>query len=257
MTTSTPIIVLVHGGWHTPASYGKFSTALKALGHELHIPSLPSMNGTRPPNANLETDTTLIYSYVESLVNAGHHIVILMHSYGGQVGTNALVGLGAETRRQQGLPGGVTRLIYIAAFALEEGGSMVGVVNSFGHEVLIPLAFDVADDDSCVDREPRNLVLGEPVLPDEELDAYVAGLRRWNGRAMYQEIRGCAWREIPVSYVFATADMTASFDYQKSFVERMREQGMEVETFSLETGHFPTFTKADELAGIVCGIIGK
>ncbi|KAF5860130.1 hypothetical protein ETB97_001988 [Aspergillus alliaceus] len=27
-----------------------------------------------------------------------------MHSYGGQVGTDALVGLGAETRRQEGRP---------------------------------------------------------------------------------------------------------------------------------------------------------
>lgn len=60
-----------------------------------------------------------------------------------------------------------------------------------------------------------------------------------------------------MSFVYATADMTVPFDYQKSFVEKMQEQGREVETFLLGTGHCPTFTKANELAEIVHGVVTR
>ncbi|KAE8374946.1 Alpha/beta hydrolase fold-1 [Aspergillus bertholletiae] len=254
MPHTHPAIVLIHGAWHTPALYAEFTSTLKSQGHEVHVPRLPSMNGARPPNADLNTDTGFIRSYVESLADAGREVVVLMHSYGGQVGTNALVGLGAETRKQQGQTGGVVRLIYIAAFAVTENNSMISIVRSFGHEELIPLAFDFAEDNSVVSRDPKTLIIG-PGRPDDATDAYIAAMPRWNGKAMYQDVQRCAWREIPISYIFATADMTVPLDYQKSFVEKMRDEGRQVDTFELETGHCPTFTKFQEVAKIVDGIV--
>ena len=47
-----------------------------------------------------------------------------MHSYGGQVGTNALSGLGATKRAAEGKPGGIIELVYLAGFAMVEGTSM-------------------------------------------------------------------------------------------------------------------------------------
>ena len=53
-----------------------------------------------PPNADLYTDSDLIHAYVvSSLVRAGRTVVAIIHSYGGQIGTDALIGLG---RRGQG-----------------------------------------------------------------------------------------------------------------------------------------------------------
>ena len=48
------------------------------------------MNEARPPNADLATDTAMVRGDVESLVDAGRTVIAIMHSYGGQVGTNAL-----------------------------------------------------------------------------------------------------------------------------------------------------------------------
>ncbi|KAE8364747.1 Alpha/beta hydrolase fold-1 [Aspergillus caelatus] len=256
MPNSSPAILLVHGAWHTSAHYAEFTSALRSKGHEVHVPRLLSVNGARPPNTDLSSDTDLIRSYVESLAEAGREVVVLMHSYGGQVGTNALVGLGAETRKQQGRTGGVVRLIYIAAFAVTENNSMISVVEAFGHGELIPLAFDFAEDNSCVSRDPKNLIVG-PGRSDEETDAYIAAMPRWNGKTMYQAVERCAWRDIPVSYIYSTADMTVPLDYQKSFVEKMREAGRDVDTFEVETGHCPTFTKFEEVAKIVDGVVSK
>lgn len=38
-----PVIVIVHGAWHVPASYDKLTKGLEAAGYEVHVPRLPSM----------------------------------------------------------------------------------------------------------------------------------------------------------------------------------------------------------------------
>ena len=252
MAAVKPTIVLIHGGWHIPSTYSKFTNSLKSAGYEVHVPRLPSMNEARPPNTDLTTDTELIRGYVESLVDAGRSIIAIMHSYGGQVGTNALYGLGLKSRSQSGesLSGGVIQLIYMCAFALPEGGSMVGKVKEFGHEHLLPLAFDFDDDDSCLNRDPKTLLIG-PGADDVEVDAYVASLVRWNGKSMYQEITNCAWRDIPVTYIYTSQDMTVPLDYQKSMVEGMQAEGQVVHTFELATGHCPNLTMTQEVADII------
>lgn len=86
-------ILLVCGGWHTPQSYGKLTKQLQSLGYEVHVPTLPSTNQSRPPNADLKSDTDHVRSAAEILVNKGLELIVLMHSYGGQIGTNALHGM--------------------------------------------------------------------------------------------------------------------------------------------------------------------
>ncbi|KAF2244383.1 alpha/beta-hydrolase [Trematosphaeria pertusa] len=257
MAATKPTIVLIHGGWHVPATYSKLAEALRSSGYEVHVPRLASVNETRPPNADLSTDTALIRSYVENLVQAGRDVVAIMHSYGGQVGTNALHGLSAEIRSKEGKTGGITQLVYMCAFALPEGGSMVGKVKEFGHEHLLPLAFDFADDNTVLHRDPKTLLVGEaPGLDDGEIEAYVNSHVRWNGTCMYQEVSHCAWREAPVNYIYTTLDMTVPLDYQKSMVEKMQEQGREVQTFQLETGHCPNLTATAQVVDVVKKIAG-
>ncbi|KAL8852655.1 MAG: hypothetical protein Q9221_002415 [Calogaya cf. arnoldii] len=256
MATTKPTLVLVSGGWHTPKTYSKFTKSLRSAGYEVHVPRLPSMNGVRPPNTDLATDTAVIHDHVESLVEAGRQVVAIMHSYGGQVGTNALYGLGVNRGAQQQEPssGGVTHLIYMAAAALPEGASMVDKVKEFGHEHLLPLAFDFAEDDSCVNRDPKTLLIG-PGIGDAEADAYISSLVRWNGKCMYQQVARCAWREIPTSYIYTSQDMTVPLDYQKSFVGQIKAEGQAVRTFELDTGHCPNLTKTEEVVEIINQIV--
>ncbi len=83
MAAIKPTIVFIHGGWHIPNTYSKFTSSLRSAGYEVHLPRLPSMNETRPPNADLADDTALIRGYVESLVDAGRTVIAIMHSYDG------------------------------------------------------------------------------------------------------------------------------------------------------------------------------
>jgi hypothetical protein len=132
----------------------------------------------------------------------------------------------------------------MAAFAVPEGRAMMDTVKDFGQMDLIPLAFDFAEDDTCISRDPKTLLVGSGV-DDDELDKYVATLVRWNGKGMYQETKHAAWREIPSAYIHCTEDMTVPFDYQKTFVQGMKEEGLQVPTFELATGHCPNLSATD------------
>jgi pimeloyl-ACP methyl ester carboxylesterase len=160
------------------------------------------------------------------------------------------LGLGIELQKANGLTGGVTDLIYLAAYAIPGGKSMIDGVRHFGREELMPFSFDFAGDMSRVSRNPKTLLVGETYLPAAEVNEYLAGLVRWNGQAMYQPLttQRAAWRDIPVTCVHTTKDMTVPFDYQKWFVERMEKERVEVQMATLETGHCANFTAAKQVA---------
>ncbi|TVY80327.1 hypothetical protein LSUE1_G004280 [Lachnellula suecica] len=245
MPVAKPTIVIVHGGWHVPESYEKLVVALENSGYEVHCPRLPSTNQVRPPNADLYTDSDFIRSYVSSLVRAGRTVVAVSHSYGGAVANNALMGLGQTTRAAQGLPGGVSHMVFMAAFATAEDVAMMDKVKEAGHMDLIPLAFDFAEDNTVLSHDPKTLLVGPSEVSEEELDRYLATLVRWNGKGMYQPIKNAAWRETAVGYIYCTADMTVPFDYQKDFVEGMLKAGRSVQTSELATGHCPNLTATE------------
>lgn len=238
MSQEKPTIVIVSGAWHVPESYAKLTSALEKEGFKVLVPRLPSTTQIRPPTASLEADAIFMREFVQDLVNKGTTVAALMHSYGGQVGTEALEGLGEPT--QAG--GRVSQLIYMTAFAQDAGWSMIDKVEEFGHSDLMPLAFDFADDRTVVSRDPKMLLVGDvPKLPDPDVDAYLATFVRWNGQGMYDKISRTAWRGIPTSYILVTRDMTVPLDYQRSMVELMRREGCEVRTFEVESGHCPNF----------------
>ncbi|KAI6083041.1 Alpha/beta hydrolase fold-1 [Hypoxylon rubiginosum] len=247
MAEVKPTLILIHGAWHTPNTYSKFTTALKLAGYEVHVPALPSMNQARPPNADLYTDTALIRSYVESLIDAGRTVVAIMHSYGGMVGTNALCGLGVEQRSALGLAGGVSHLIYICGFALAEGQSIMTVIKNLDDEDRVRNSLAIEDDGTSVYPDPRGRLIGEDVAgaSEAEIEQYVLTLGRWNAAATCQELAGCAWKEIPVSYIHATQDLPVPMVWQKDMVEKMRAQGREVQAVELNTGHCPNLTMTE------------
>ncbi|OOF90331.1 hypothetical protein ASPCADRAFT_59602, partial [Aspergillus carbonarius ITEM 5010] len=223
-------------------------------------PALPSMNGARPPTADLETDTALFREYTQSLADAGRSVIVIVHSYSGQIASNGFTGLGANTRAQQGLSGGVIHILSLCSFLVREGLSMVDVVRHFGHESFMPLAYDFDEDQTVLDRDPW----GRLVNPDsndsrEEVEKYLGTLKRWNGKCMYQPLstERAAWRDIPVTYVYTARDTTVPIDYQKWMVEVMEQEGAKVETIELDSGHSPDFSKPKEVADIVDTLVAR
>lgn len=129
-----PTIVLIQGSFQIPKVYCKLVRGLVAQGYPTIHPSLPSCSNTDSPKFSqfsLIDDALAIRTELTRQIEyEGKTVVVVMHSYGGLVGSEATTEeLSYAKRHAQGLPGGVIHLFLYSAFLLNEGQS---VLSAFG-----------------------------------------------------------------------------------------------------------------------------
>ena len=90
----------------------------------------PTVAVQLPSSGNAVTshleDTAIVRKALESLIlSESKTVVLVMHSYGGVAGTNAVSGLEATTRQQRGEKGGIVHCLFLAAFLVPKGNSLI------------------------------------------------------------------------------------------------------------------------------------
>jgi pimeloyl-ACP methyl ester carboxylesterase len=135
-----PTIVLVHGAWADGSSWNAVSTALQSQGFTV----------LTPPNLlhGLTADAAYIASYLTQ--RTAGPVVLVGHSYGGAVVTNAGTG-----------GGDVKALVYIDAFIPEVGETVFSILGGSGS------ALDVPDPTAVLD------LIGYPGAPEGDAEAYL------------------------------------------------------------------------------------
>jgi pimeloyl-ACP methyl ester carboxylesterase len=136
-----PTIVLVHGAWADGSSWNAVASALRSQGFPVFT----------PPNLlrRASVDAPYIASFVAQRTSGP--VVLVGHSYGGFVITNAA----------GGDAGGVKALVYVDAFAPDEGETVFQLLGGSGS------AFDVPDPTTVFD------LVGYPDGPDGDLEAFL------------------------------------------------------------------------------------
>ena len=129
-----PTIVLVQGSFQIPEVYSELVQGLVAQGYPTLHPQLPSCSNTDSPNfpnISLVDDALAVRTeLIRQIEYEGKIVVMVLHSYGGLVGSEAVTEELTWAKRQaQGLPGGVIHIFFYAAFLLNEGQS---VLSAFG-----------------------------------------------------------------------------------------------------------------------------
>ncbi|EEU39494.1 uncharacterized protein NECHADRAFT_81727 [Fusarium vanettenii 77-13-4] len=117
---SKPTILIVSGAFHTPKHFQPLMNLLEYSGYAVHNPRLPS-NAVLPPEESHYRDIDVVRGIAEQLAHQGKRIIVLIHSYGGLVGTNGLAGLGLQERARKGLDGGIEWLAYMTAIVPAKG----------------------------------------------------------------------------------------------------------------------------------------
>jgi pimeloyl-ACP methyl ester carboxylesterase len=132
--TNKPIILIVTGAWHIPEHYTRLIAELKNRGFTVLCPHLISNSydgaGGRW-DITVQQDAALIRAIVTPFIELGRNIVLVGHSYGGLVISQASEGLSAKQRKEKGLEGGITRLIYMCAFMVDVGMSLADAIGEF------------------------------------------------------------------------------------------------------------------------------
>lgn len=128
---SKPSIVIIPGAWQKPAAFRGIVERLEAAGYPtVHVP-LPTVGGTETPLAGLDDDVAAVRAVVTPLVeDEGRDVVLIGHSSGGISMSAVAEGLDAASRRAAGAgkSGGVVRCIFLAAFVLPKGQSLLGML---------------------------------------------------------------------------------------------------------------------------------
>jgi len=130
--SSKPTVVIAHGAWQTVVTFAAFAEQLESLGHTTEVVPFPSIDGNDTPVPGLREDAEAVANVLARHADQGKEIVLLCHSYGGVVGSCAVEGLDLASRKKAGKVGGVIMTIYLSAFMLPKGKSLLEMLGCPG-----------------------------------------------------------------------------------------------------------------------------
>lgn len=243
--SAKPAIVFVPGAWHSPSCFGQVMDRLQAAGYETKGAAL-ALVGAPEPLKDLQPDIRSIRATVQPLVDQGKDVLIVMHSYGGIPGGEAVQGLDKVTRQKEGRQGGVSHLYYCCAFALPEGVSLSDAL----HGKPLPW-FDVSADERTVKpKTPVDIFYKD--VPDPE--PHVAALKPQSYGMFKCKVTYPAWKHVPSTYLYCEKDMAIPVDAQHGMVE---SSGVEFRTETLDASHSPFLSMPDEVASSIRRAAGE
>ena len=218
-----PNVVLVHGAWADGSSWSAAIRALQAKGYNVTAPQLPE--------TSLADDLARVR---QVLARQSGPTVVAGHSYGGQV----MTALGTDAPN-------VTGLVYVAAFALDEGESLGALLG--GGPPTPALAHLIVDEQ------------GFGWLPEEDfVHHFAADLDPADAKVLYavqqslsmstfEDVMGTpAWKSQPSWYLVATNDEAIPPDAERMFAQRMGAHAIEV-----ASSHLAMVSHPAEVVGLI------
>ena len=242
-------IVLVPGAFHHTSQYAQLQNILESAGYQTTTVDLPSTGGPRPLG-NALPDFEAVRNVCKNYIDNGLDVILAMHSYGGVAGSGGAKGL----RPQETSNGkGIIALAYYAAFALDEGSSLVDAFGN-GHAPWARLHKNIGSAGwlypNNTSFEPGTLFYND--CSKEVQDEHVSKLRVWSEAAAHTKMPYAVWKEIESSYLVCTLDNACPAQpVQEMFAEKIRAVSGRVEY--MEASHSPFLSKPAALATFIRG----
>jgi pimeloyl-ACP methyl ester carboxylesterase len=204
-----PTIVLVHGAWADASSWNPVATELQSQGFTV----------LAPPNLlrSVSVDAPYITSFIAQRTSGP--VVLVGHSYGGFVITNAAAG--AEN---------VKALVYVDAFIPDEGEVVFQILGGSGSALDVPdptQGLDLVGSPGAPEGDVEAFLKADTVhnsfaqdLPEADRSLIVAGQRPITLSANTTPSGPGAWKDLPSWAVIGTEDRVIPPDTQRSMAER-------------------------------------
>lgn len=225
-----PTVVLVHGAMHTPWIFNPLRERLVARGIASRAVQLPSSNPDSAAAQGLTEDVAVVRAEIADVEGP---VVLAAHSYGGVPATWA-----AATEDQ------VAELVYIAAFALEPGVSMMEWMGGDFPPTWIRSSDGLAV--KAGDAEQAIFSGVDPVLTAEAVKRL-----NWQGRRAFTEKLGAAPTDVPLTYLVATEDPALPPTVQEQWAAHAAH------SLRIPSGHSPHLSHADEVADLLADAVAR
>ncbi|MBV9539748.1 MAG: alpha/beta fold hydrolase [Alphaproteobacteria bacterium] len=234
--------VLVHGAWHGGWCWHKVKDRLESMGHTVYAPDMPGHGEDPQPIAKVTLDD-IVRRVCGTMDQSREQVVLVGHSYGGAMITQA-----AEY-----CPGQVKSLVFLTAFLLENGKSLMDM-SQLDADSHLAGKVDIAPDQSTASVQPdalRDCFYAQ--CSDEDFDFAARGLNRDEavaGLATPVKTSAPKFGSLPRYYIECLKDNAISIDMQR----RMHAAQPCQRVYSLDTDHSPFFSTPDTLAKILSRI---
>ncbi len=204
-----PTIVLVHGAWADGSSWNAVAAELQRQGFTV----------LTPPNLlrGVTTDAPYISSVLAQRTSGP--VVLVGHSYGGFVITNAAAG-----------GGDVKALVYVDAFVPEEGETVFQILGGSGSALDVPdptTVLDLAGYPGAPEGDVEAFLKADTVhnsfaqdLSEEDRSLIVASQRPITLSANLTASATAAWKGLPSWAVVGTEDRVIPPQTQRRMAER-------------------------------------
>jgi pimeloyl-ACP methyl ester carboxylesterase len=181
-----PVVILVHGAWHGPWAWEAVIERLRAEEIRSVAVDLPSKGFETALLGDLHDDAEAVRAAVDA---AGGPALVVAHSYGGLPVSEGLAGCA-----------NVAHLIYLTAFMLEPGQSLLGLRGGVEPEWWV-----TSEDGRTLTPDNPKYVFYNDCRP-EVAEAAAAALVPHRKDVFRQELRSAAWQSIPSTYVICERD---------------------------------------------------
>ncbi|MGW3681028.1 alpha/beta fold hydrolase [Streptomyces prasinus] len=216
-----PTVVLVHGAWADASGWNKVVRSLQAEGYPVIAPANP-LRG-------LSADSDYLTARLKTIKGP---LVLVGHSYGGSVITNAAVG-----------NPNVTSLVYVAGFAPDKGETALQLIAEHAGSHLtddaeapvptsldaVPLGGGPTDVDLYIKPEKFGDVFLSNRLDAARTNALAASQRPAHVATSAQPSKGAAWRTIPSWSLVTTDDRTIGTENLRFMAKRAGSTTVEVD----------------------------
>ena len=200
-----PNIVLVHGAWADGSCWSEVIEALQPDGYQVTAPQFPE--------TSLAADVARLR---QILSRQDGPTVVVGHSYGGQI----ITALGADEPKVAGL-------VYVAAFALQEGESLGALLGGGPPQ---PALAHLIVDEQGFGWIPEADFVGHFAADVEPAKARVlCAVQQGLSMSTFEDVMGePAWKSRPSWYLVATGDQAIPPDAERMFASRMGATTIEV-----------------------------
>jgi pimeloyl-ACP methyl ester carboxylesterase len=232
--------VLIHGAWHGGWCWRRVVPLLVSKGHTVVAPDLPSHGDDTTPPA-----TVTLASYADRVCEAAgaqkEPVILLGHSLGGAVITQAA----------ENCPGSVKALVYLCAFLLRNGESLMTWAQQDPASLVTPNIMSAGEGVVVVRPEAvRDAFYAN--CPAEEEAFAVSRLTPQGVEPFGAPVATTAerWGSIPRYYIECAQDRAINLPLQQA----MHAASPCRKVFSIDTDHSPFFSAPEELSGILMEI---
>ncbi|EGZ75871.1 alpha/beta-hydrolase [Neurospora tetrasperma FGSC 2509] len=235
---SKPVIVIVPGAWHKPVVWHDVVQQLHTAGFEAIHVELRTVGSTTTPLHGLTDDVTAVQSVLGELAGQGKKALVLGHSAGGLIGSNA-------TKGQDNVIG----MIYMAAFVIPRGKALLDLLGG----KPLPWMEYKASRSAIGDRVfGRQEMLADVMFNDlnaEEQKKWMTEMTHTSAALFATPSGSEPWKNgIPCAYIFCTEDNALPFVVQQEMAAQL---GPEAKAATLESGHCPFLSIPEQLVDAI------